>query len=111
MTATFRKLLQIKIVARSRCGVFNNLSILRSALLSFSSSLSIVCGSSEKNATSEAEMIAEKLSIIILTANETIADIVTECIVIPLNALYKKSFPNEIKFETNREIRFLFVQK
>ena len=72
-------------VASSRCGVFSNRSIFRSPLRSLSSSSFIVCGSSENNATSDAEITAEKPNNKALVRSETMADNVTGWTVMPPN--------------------------
>ena len=76
MMATFRKLMPMRIVANSRWGVFNNRRIFLSCLVSLSSSWSSVCGSSEKKATSEAEITAEMPSNTMLTISEIMAEAV-----------------------------------
>ena len=76
MAPTFTKLLPISIVANSLCGLLSKRRMFRSALFSDSSSSFNVCGSSEKKATSEAEITAEQANNNMLQMSEIIADIV-----------------------------------
>ena len=75
ITATFKKLFAIRMVANKCCGLWSNCTMFLSAFNSLSSSSFVDCGSSEKNATSDAEMSAESESNSKLTVKEIIADI------------------------------------
>ena len=74
ITATFKKLFPIRRVANSLCGVFSNRRMLLSFFLSLSSKSCRCCGVKEKNATSEAEIMAEKHNKRILVSKEIMAD-------------------------------------
>ena len=60
--ATFTKLLEIKMVAKSFCGYSSSFKTLLALALSFCLNSSTSCGSNEKKATSDAETNAEQNS-------------------------------------------------
>ena len=76
MIATLTKLFPIRIVANKRCGVLSNRRILLSVFTSLSSNSFNINGSSEKKATSEAEINAEIQRSKTVITNEIIAEIV-----------------------------------
>ena len=104
-------------VANRCCGLWSNCTMFLSAFDSLSSSSFVDCGSSEKNATSDAEMSAESESNSKLTVKEIIADIkavvVKEFTEIPAKVEYNKSVSNEISINVNvfTGFNFLHLQK
>lgn len=89
ITPTFTKLLLMRIVARSRWGVWSNFKICCSDLALLFSSSEIVCGGNEKKATSDADIMMEQISSATLAVKEITEESVMACIEMPENELLK----------------------
>ena len=97
MIETFTKLLPINIVAKSLCGFCNKCNVLLSGLTSVFSISSIVCGSSEKKATSDAEIIAESNKSNRLTTSAKMPDKLSGSTVMAAKVICKESVSNYLK--------------